>query len=231
MNQAPSSEANRRDAPASRGGGAGMDEPSRQRPGHPRRQCAAGQRPSPVRRPDDLRARIFVVRDGVHAGDARLQADRAGGCSRPGARSSRCSRGWATRSRRGPRARPASCPRASRPAPPSRRSAERRGLARSTRRRAGCRGRRGPRPRLTPGAKPPIVTPIRSSVSGFDHPGDCRDHDCTHTVRPQPDGLPPHRRGADGAVQLAAGPPSRRPVPPADRRHRPAAARRGGRRR
>ncbi len=51
-----------------------------------------------------------------------------------------------------------------------------------------------------------------------------------HTVRPQPDRLPAHRRGADRPVQLAAGPPSRRPVHPPDRRHRPAAACRGGRR-
>ena len=49
----------------------------------------------------------------------------------------------------------------------------------------------------------------------------------THAIRTQPDRLPAHRRGADRPVQLAAGPASRRPVHPSDRRHRPAAARRG----
>ena len=56
-----------------------------------------------------------------------------------------------------------------------------------------------------------------------------RSHDRTHAIRPQPDRLPAHRRGADGPVQLAAGPAPRRPVHPPDRRHRPAAARRGRR--
>ena len=38
-------------------------------------------------------------------------------------------------------------------------------------------------------------------------------HERTHPVRSQSDRFPAHRRGADGPVQLAAGPPPRRPVP------------------
>ena len=70
---------------------------TRQRAGPPRRHRAAGQRPSPVRRPDDLRARVLRRGAGVHARDAGLQEVVAAGCSRPGARSSRSSAPSATR--------------------------------------------------------------------------------------------------------------------------------------
>ena len=52
-------------------------------------------------------------------------------------------------------------------------------------------------PGASRGHRPPPVPPLRST----------RSHERTHAIRPQPDRLPAHRRGADGPVQLAAGPP------------------------
>ena len=121
--------------------------PQGHRPGPPRRQRPPDQRPAPVRRPDHLRPRLL-------AGRARfMQAmhdykQRAAGCSRPGARSSKSSAASATRS------------------PPDRRP------ARSSRGQIGPEvavgGARHRRAVDTGGPRPPIVIPIRSSVSGFD---------------------------------------------------------------
>ena len=53
---------------------------------------------------------------------------------------------------------------------------------------------------------------------------DQRSHG-SHSIRPQSHRIPAHRRGPHGPVQLALRPATRRPVHPADRRHRSAAER------
>ena len=51
-----------------------MDESPGFRAGHAGRKCPAGQRKTPIRRPDNQRTGIFRSRDGVHDGHERLQA-------------------------------------------------------------------------------------------------------------------------------------------------------------
>ena len=84
---------------------AGMDRPPRQRPGDPRGQRAAGQRPAPVRRPDDLRPGLLARPRWNSCRRCTTTSSRAGGCSRPGARCSKCSRPRLREARPGPRAR------------------------------------------------------------------------------------------------------------------------------
>ena len=67
-------------------------------------------------------------------------------------------------------------------------------------------------------SRPVTSAPLRPMVNGTAH-----DHEAPPPLRPVPDRLPPHRRRAHGALQLALGAQDRRHLHPAHRGHRPGA--------